>query len=264
MSAMSRQNAESADRANGLMKRSSQVIGTAKQNVADLLASMDEINSASQETRQIVKTIDDIAFQTNLLALNASVEAARAGEAGAGFAVVAQEVRNLALRAGEASRQTADRIEKTADRIRQGADLAQKTDTAFGDVSGSTVDVAELVDKIAEASAEQSRGIEGINQAVSGIDVVVRQNTEQAEGLAGASREVHTTAEEIKDSARQLEILFGIRREGREAAIGGHAALPASSPPTSLERPGQTDRRQKAPSRDAEWRPEVDHGASDF
>ena len=219
MSAMSRQNAESADRANGLMKGSNQVIGTAKQNVADLLASMNEISGASRETRQIVKTIDDIAFQTNLLALNASVEAARAGETGAGFAVVAQEVRNLALRAAEASRQTADRIEKTAGRIRQGAELAEKTGAAFGDVSGSAVDVAELVDKIAEASAEQSRGIEGINRAVADIDAVVRQNTERAEGLAGASRDVHATAEEIKDSARRLEILFGVRRKDAGFAV---------------------------------------------
>ncbi len=128
-------------------------------------------------------------------------------------------MRNLALRAAEASRQTADRIEKTAGRIRQGAELAEKTGAAFGDVSGSAVDVAELVDKIAEASAEQSRGIEGINRAVADIDAVVRQNTERAEGLAGASRDVHAAAEEIKDSARRLEILFGVRRKDAGFAV---------------------------------------------
>ena len=92
---------------------------------------MTEISAASEETSKIVKTIDEIAFQTNLLALNAAVEAARAGEAGAGFAVVAEEVRNLVLRAAEAARNTAGLIEDTVKKVQEGAHPVDRTADVF-------------------------------------------------------------------------------------------------------------------------------------
>ena len=92
----------------------------------ELNRAIDEINQSSDKTFKIVKTIDEIAFQTNLLALNAAVEAARAGEAGAGFAVVAQEVRNLALRATGSAKNSAELIEETVSQIRSGAMLVSQ------------------------------------------------------------------------------------------------------------------------------------------
>ncbi|MBI4800512.1 MAG: methyl-accepting chemotaxis protein, partial [Desulfarculus sp.] len=95
MSSMTKTNADNAAQANSLMAESKALVSRANQSMGELTQSMREINAAGEQTGKIIKTTDEIAFQTNLLALNAAVEAARAGEAGAGFVVVAEEVRNL-------------------------------------------------------------------------------------------------------------------------------------------------------------------------
>ncbi len=87
---------------------------------------------------KIIKTIDEIAFQTNLLALNAAVEAVRASEADAGFTVVADEVRNLAIRAADAGKNTAELIETTVKKTKDGKALVSRTDEVFSVVSDST------------------------------------------------------------------------------------------------------------------------------
>lgn len=117
LASMTRQNSTNAEQADRLMKESHKTVDNAHRSMEELIGSMREISAASAETSKIVKTIDEIAFQTNLLALNAAVEAARAGEAGAGFAVVAHEVRNLAMRASTASSSSAALIESIVNRI---------------------------------------------------------------------------------------------------------------------------------------------------
>ena len=120
MASMTRQNAGNANQANVLINDTGRVVEQANHSMSELTGSMKEISAASDETAKIIKTIDEIAFQTNLLALNAAVEAARAGEAGAGFAVVAEEVRNLAMRAAEAAKNTANLIETTVTKVKEG------------------------------------------------------------------------------------------------------------------------------------------------
>jgi len=131
ISTMTRQNAENATHANGLMRGAKQIFDNASGSMNQLTASMEEISRASEETSKIIKTIDEIAFQTNLLALNAAVEAARAGEAGAGFAVVADEVRNLAIRAAEAARNTASLIDGTTRKVKDGSEVVTETNGIF-------------------------------------------------------------------------------------------------------------------------------------
>jgi methyl-accepting chemotaxis protein len=209
MSSMTKQNADNANKVNRIMKGAKKVVGRANESMAQLIASMEEISKASEETSKIIKTIDVIAFQTNLLALNAAVEAARAGEAGAGFAVVAGEVRNLALRAAEAAKNTASLIEGTAKKVKDGSGLLGDTNNAFQEVATSASKVAELVSEIAAASSEQAQGIDQLNKAVTEMDKIVQMNAASAEESASASEEMNAQAEQMKEMVVELGTTVG-------------------------------------------------------
>ena len=158
-------------------------VGQANESMAEMTTSMEEISQASNETSKIIKTIDEIAFQTNLLALNAAVEAARAGEAGAGFSVMAEEVRNLALRSADAARNTQDMIQNTVKKIEMGAELANGTGKAFSELAERSRNVTKLVGDIAELSQKQAQGIEQMTKALAEMDKTTQQNAGQAEKL---------------------------------------------------------------------------------
>jgi methyl-accepting chemotaxis protein len=227
MSSMTKQNASNANQANLLITDTGKVVDEANHAMKDLIQSMNEISSASEETGKIIKTIDEIAFQTNLLALNAAVEAARAGEAGAGFAVVADEVRNLALRAADAARNTGNLIEDTIKKIRNGSDITARTNEAFNKVATGSKKVGDLVGEIAAASQEQAQGIEQINKAIGAMDKMVQKNAASAEESASASEEMNAQAEMMKTFVDDLVKVVGgsgngVKAESKKASPGKH------------------------------------------
>lgn len=209
MASMTRQNASHANQANTLMKEITEVVGESNIAMGKLITSMKDISGTSEQISRIVKTIDEIAFQTNLLALNAAVEAARAGEAGAGFAVVAGEVRNLALRAAEAAKSTANLIEGTIEKIKEGTEQVDKAGNAFQLVAARTGKMGELVGEVAAASSEQAQGIDQVNRAVAEMDKVVQQNASHAEESAAASEELSAQAEQMRNYVTELVAVVG-------------------------------------------------------
>ena len=238
MASMTRRNAENAHRADQLMKDANRGLARAGDAMRDLTDSMDEITSASEKTSKIIKTIDGIAFQTNLLALNAAVEAARAGEAGAGFSVVAEEVRTLAGRAAEAAGNTAEMIRETIDRVTDGSTLLEKTRAAFNEVVGNAGTVGNLLDSISVACDEQAQGIEQINRATAEMDRVTQQNAAGAEESAAASRELDTAAKSMRTMIRGLAEVVGgssgeTAVEDRKRSNGNHKATGRRSAPPS-------------------------------
>ena len=228
MSSMTQKNAGNAGNADGLMQETNQIVDQANRSMDELTLSMASISKASEETSNIIKTIDEIAFQTNLLALNAAVEAARAGEAGAGFAVVADEVRNLAMRAAEAARNTAELIEGTKEKVDKGSDIVNTTNAAFDQVAESAAKIAALINEISEASKEQSDGISQVNTAISEMDKVIQQNAANAEESASASEQLNAQAETMKGLMNDLVCLVEGGSAGNRGLAGG-PALPDSS-----------------------------------
>lgn len=209
LSCMTKQNAGHACQADSLMRDTDQFMAVASEAMKELTESMGEISQASEATARIVKSIDEIAFQTNLLALNAAVEAARAGETGAGFAVVAGEVRNLAMRAADAAKNTAALIEDTVKKIHHGSEIVVKTNDAFGRVADGAEKVSKLLEKIAEATQEQTQGIEQINKAVASMDKVVEHSAANAQESASASAEMEAQAKQMKWFVEELTTLVG-------------------------------------------------------
>jgi methyl-accepting chemotaxis protein len=213
MDATTHRNAENANHADHIVKESGQGIKAANISVTHLISSMDEISRASEETRRIIKTIDEIAFQTNLLALNAAVEAARAGEAGAGFAVVADEVRNLAMRTADAAKNTTSIIESTVQKVQDGSKIVLTVNETFADVEKDFRKIGELIDEVAVGSAEQSRGISEINATMSDMDKAVQASAANGQELAATSGEMDGQVGDMDKFVQDLVTLAGKRKK---------------------------------------------------
>ncbi|TVR53073.1 MAG: hypothetical protein EA425_03910 [Puniceicoccaceae bacterium] len=177
-------------------------------------SAIEAFQQASNEISGILKTIDEIAFQTNILALNAAVEAARAGEAGAGFSVVAEEVRNLAQRSAAAARETAGRIEVAATRSSQGADISAEMDGVLKEIVSRSGEVDTLVAGIAAASQEQTRSIEQVAASVESLDNHTQSNAASSEEAAATAEEMKSQAEALKRHLAALgAAVRGVREE---------------------------------------------------
>jgi methyl-accepting chemotaxis protein len=206
MASMTKQNAENAIQAKNLASLANNNAGQGKDAMSRMSTSIIKIKESSDQTARIVKTIDEIAMQTNLLALNAAVEAARAGEAGRGFAVVADEVRNLAQRSAEAAKNTAIMIEESVKNAEDGVDIASEVAKSFDLIAESNVKVDNLIAEISAASQEQSQGIEQINTAVAQMDKVTQQNAANSEESASAAEELSSQAEELQQMIDQFTL----------------------------------------------------------
>jgi len=211
--------------------------GTGATEVGRLNTAMTELHEAGRSVEKIIKSIDEIAFQTNLLALNAAVEAARAGEAGAGFAVVAEEVRALAQRSAQAARETSERIGDSLAKSGRGSEISQQLGQQLGGIATRSRRVDELVQSLATSIREQNEGIRQISSAMSQIDQVTQANASSAELSAAATQEMAGEVNELNHTVTELHALLGIAdakpvasapvspRTGRNARASAHVAV---------------------------------------
>lgn len=209
LAATVKQNSRHAEECNDLVLQTHEKTKAVHKSIRATKEFMETISASGESIKKIIKNIDEIAFQTNLLALNAAVEAARAGEAGAGFAVVAEEVRALAMRAADAAKTTDDLIGETSNQIELGSAQIQETLTKFYDMGESAKKVNSLVGEIASASIEQAQGIDQLNQAMLEIDRVVQQNAANAEQSASAASQLQAQSERMREIVGEMANLVG-------------------------------------------------------
>jgi methyl-accepting chemotaxis protein len=219
LSSMTKRNADNAQQAKAAASQTRASAETGAKQMQAMQTAMEAIKRASQDVTNILKTIDEIAFQTNILALNAAVEAARAGEAGAGFAVVAEEVRALAQRCAAAAKETAVKIEDSVAKSDQGTKLSTEVAKSFHTIQEQILQLDQLVAEIASASVEQSQGIGQVTTAVAEMDKVTQTNAASAEETASASTQMSAQAVSLNETIADLNgILNGGNRAARKTS----------------------------------------------
>ncbi|MBZ9537760.1 Tar ligand binding domain-containing protein [Modicisalibacter tunisiensis] len=199
-------NADNANRASDLAANTAHQAYDGGRVMDEMTNTMRGIEEGSRRVGEIVTLIDTIAFQTNILALNASVEAARAGSQGRGFAVVAGEVRNLAGRSATAASQVRELIDDSDQRVEAGVQLAGRAGRTMQAIVEAIGQVSELVGEIANASHEQSRGLEQVNTAVAEMESVTLGNRRRALQASEIARTLQSDADRLRDSVARFRL----------------------------------------------------------
>ena len=209
IASMTSRNRDNAVSAAALATRADGKITEANSTLDEMVKSMSEISSASDQISKIIKVIDEIAFQTNILALNAAVEAARAGEAGMGFAVVADEVRNLAQRCAQAARDTTGLIENSIAKTSEGTAKLDRVASAIRGVTQTSKEITTLMEEVKLGSEEQTRGFDQISRSIVQIQQVTQQSAANAEESASAGQDMSSQAEALRSIMKRLQEMVG-------------------------------------------------------
>lgn len=174
--------------------------------IENVTLTMKEIGQSGSRIDNFIGVINDISFQTNLLALNAAVEAARAGEAGRGFAVVAAEVRNLAQKTAEASKNIQVIVSNNVESTSRGMELVTQTSEFFDSIHYVMKDVSEKVQSIAHSSREQETGVEQIKDAILQLEEVINQNAALAEEFSSSVSSLRGNTRELENMVARFKL----------------------------------------------------------
>lgn len=204
---------------------------------------MNRIHESSSDIAKIAKEIEEIAFQTNILALNAAVEAARAGEAGAGFAIVADEVRSLAQKSAVSATSTREKIKNAQDSIAEGDALSVEVDSRLRDILTQTGTFSSSMSEVESIAEQQRSAIGEVAKAIVDIDHVTQKNAASAEESASAAANLDGNSQHILSQIYGLEsFLIGSMSANHAARLSSKPAInePTNSVPLESKRINDT------------------------
>ena len=199
-------NADNASSANILADETTQAALSGKEEMSKMISSMEEISKSSKNISKVINVINDIASQTNILALNATVEAVRAGQYGKSFAVIAQEVRNLAGRSAQAVKETSEMIDTSNKRVNEGVNIAERTNVALEKIVENIVKVRDLVEEINIASKEQAVAMGQLNDGMGQISSATQNMSTRSEETAGSAVQLRSLANELKKQISKFKL----------------------------------------------------------
>jgi len=226
MTSTVKESSDRAEEAGSIVSKTKQNAASSAMVVRDAISAMDRIQQSSAKISQIISVIDEIAFQTNLLALNAGVEAARAGEAGAGFAVVAQEVRELAQRSADAAKEISQLIGESGREVETGVKLVNQTGDSLQSIETQVNDITDRIETIISGYREQSTGLGEINTAVVSMDQATQQNAAMVE-------ETNAACQELRAQGAQLNRIIARFRINETLSAASPAEEPAAKAPAN-------------------------------
>jgi methyl-accepting chemotaxis protein len=233
MTATVSQNAANARQASELASSASAIASRGGQAMGTVVGTMTGISESSKKIADIIGVIDGIAFQTNILALNAAVEAARAGEQGRGFAVVAAEVRSLAQRSAQASKEIRGLIADAVSRTESGSKQVQAAGSTIGEMVEAVKKVAGLVGEITAASQEQAQGIEQVSSTMSQLEKVTQQNAAMVEQASAAAGSLEQQSKSLVDAVSVFKL------EAEHAPAAAALETPAAQPVVAAQKPAE-------------------------
>lgn len=197
---------DSANRVKECSDATSVKVMQGNQEMAGLIANMDEINVNMEQIKQISGMIEGIAAQTNLLSLNASIEAARAGEHGKGFAVVAEQVRELAVQSATASAQTTEIIRNTSHTIQKGVEAARSMETSLMEIAENSSRFSEITDNLEQVIVEQKAAAENVKSDLESVDRIAESNAETARQTNDACEDFTKQAQMLTELVSHVKI----------------------------------------------------------
>lgn len=198
-----------AAKANDLATNARASVDAGLTAITELSNVMESVTGSSQKITLIISRINEISFQTNLLALNAAVEAARAGAAGAGFSVVADEVRSLARRCAEAASESADLINTSSHETAQAIDKSTEVSRFFENIAANVKEVSVRVAQITDNLHQQVLTVDQINSAVAQQEEGADSTASVAEETASAALTLQRQVHQVSRNVGQLESLLG-------------------------------------------------------